>query len=62
MKIKQEPTYEPIMITLETAEEAKAFIGIVDRVERIRHADSFTAQEEKMLTSISNTFTNHIQY
>ncbi|PUB87024.1 MAG: hypothetical protein DBP02_01920 [gamma proteobacterium symbiont of Ctena orbiculata] len=53
MRIKQDNlVYKPITIILETAEEARAFIEIMDEV------DARTPEASRLATTLSNAFTN----
>jgi acetyl esterase/lipase len=64
MKIEQKPSYQPITITLETAQEARDFIGLIDQVDACRGSewtpDELTRNQNNMLTEISNIFTDKI--
>ncbi len=56
MNIKQEQTFKPITITLETKEEANAFIDIIDRVDR-----GWSPESHELARLIDNIFTNDIK-
>ena len=62
MKIRQEKTFSPIIITIETAKEASLFIGIIDKVDAW-HCHScgpphLTVNEYEIVRLISDTFTD----
>ncbi|MDA3807698.1 MAG: hypothetical protein PF440_07280 [Thiomicrorhabdus sp.] len=61
MKITQKQTFEPITITLETKEEALAFINIIDTAEQNRTSipsQDYSKDEIDLAIRISNAFTN----
>lgn len=67
MKINQEIKFQPIIITLETLQEAKNFIAIIDYVDAMHDTsgwepDKLTDQQKIMFTKISNKFTDLIGY
>lgn len=58
MKIEQQATeYRPITITLETKEEARAFIQLIDRVGSVRCQGENQAW---VVREISNAFSNDL--
>jgi len=62
MKIKQKKTFEPITVTLETEEEARSFLSIIDKIDN-RHlhggASLTVGKEEfRLVMEISNAFTH----
>lgn len=63
MKFSQKkPQYTPITITLETEEEAKAFLSLIDKIDwKYSHANpppEVTREEYEIVKTISDAFTN----
>ncbi len=61
MKITQEQSFKPISITLETKEEAEAFINIIDNAENNRTSlpsRDHSKDEIALAIRISNAFTS----
>ena len=57
MKIEQEKMkFKPISIIFENRFEALQFIGLIDRLENVSRR--FTHEQNRMITQISNAFTN----
>ena len=54
MKIEQKPKFQPITITLETAEEAEGFWGIVS-------GENLNSASKKLAIKISNWLTEKAQ-
>lgn len=52
MRVNQEPSFKPIVITLDTREEAEAFWGIV-----LDREKSLAGPEKALAIKISNWFT-----
>ena len=58
MKIEQQATeYRPIVITLESPEEARAFVQLIDSLSSNR---DISGNKQWLLTKISNAFSNDL--
>jgi hypothetical protein len=57
MKIDQERHFKPITIVLETEDEARTFIGIIDSINTAKMPKSWVG----MVISISNIFTTDVK-